>query len=374
MDVQPLVEELERIQGGRKGSDDSREFESPVRHSRSAVQPPVPKVTVLHLVVKAVASALIEVNPPRESSVERGEQKNRACEALSAREIRENGSVATRVACVCAPGPTAASARDTQMTRIGPLEGGRDSGEPRVSGVVIIEGAERKSAATVAAEVFAAGDPYKSGVLTDREENVESLARSLKGVDLLPVSLREPPHEVPLLHPGSLSGLAGMYPEDSAGTRNSGTRGGVFSAGEAATPWYGRERRADCLVEVKPFFPPPALLQKTFNLAGASQDTLLSKVYGDTCLSNLPRALDGLGGGVSVTAVRETRGGRTRAPVKVTVGCLSALVDEREGKGSSSGALLEIGVVGDAVTGERITGRFARALKRCLLGFARNDR
>lgn len=315
-------------------SDNDREFRSPGRHSKAVVQSS--DVTVLHLVMKAAASAVMQVNSPRGSVVEKGEKKNRAREGLSARETRES---VTRVACL--------RALDTHRTRIGSLDG-----EPCV---VVIEGAERKSAAMIAAEVLTAGD------LTGREEEgIETVSRWSNGVDLFPVLLRQPPNEVPLLHPESLSDLAALRC-----ARDVGTRGDVFST---RIPWHGVEGRADCLVEVKPFSPPPTLRQKASNLAGVSQDTLLSKVYGDVRLLDLSSALDGNGSGV-----REMRT-VIRAPLRVIVGCTNALVDEREEKGSMSDApvtMLEISVVGNATTGERITGDFARALKRCLLRFER---
>ena len=92
VDVQPLMAQLEHI---HNSSDNNREV---VRHSKAQVVQPS-DITVSHLVMKAAASAVMEViSPPSGSFVERGEQRIRARET---REIR------TRVACVRASVPAA---------------------------------------------------------------------------------------------------------------------------------------------------------------------------------------------------------------------------------------------------------------------------
>jgi len=205
----------------------------------------------------------------------------------------------TRIACLSSrPGRTAAPAPAGAGTAPGSQDGNKEAesggdGEG-IAGtvVVIVQGAEGKTVSSIAAEVAARSQAGDTGGLA---AGAGPGAADL-GIDCLsrnqPVEQRRRrrrPRSVPLLHPGDLSGAFG---DTAARYHRHGER--------------QRPQLADCLVEIRSSPSPP------------SEPT------------NTPPALQ-------VSSVADPGGEGVGAPLRVTVGRVSAVTPEGSGDGVGGG-------------------------------------
>lgn len=407
-----------------RGAADPHDFGDDATNQRpSTTEDEAATVTVLHLVIKAAASVVLERAKSRPSSSYGG---------------RVGLARFTRIACV-ASGTTNSNAS---------MEG---SSSTYVNGngseIVVVEGAERKSATSIASEIFARGraasvvdtaqaasissvkrqgsDHLSSprgigrnepaGVPLLHEDGVRQLIDAVGNVEGDDHELGDGPwrpeiHEdnrVPLVHPHDVPGLIQSLASVSEpgamgkglrlpratplcnGVR--GNRGGVTSVWRR--PGWPRDHRqeADCLVEIKPaagtgddnpYTDSNAIRRQEQQEQQEQQERsdkyLVATSAGDECpTSGTAGGTDADRPTLHVTALFTPQAGNLATPVQVTVGRVSALIREGDtrGGGGKGGEptrgdpliVLEISVVGAEVVGAEGTVEFARDLRRRLL-------
>lgn len=468
VDVQSLQAELDRLRrvgagvsvGGMSGSGSGNSPSTSVRtgtspsgrssRSASGEGNPAPAVTVLHLVMKAAASAVLEVFPHsslscahgeggeeeelvspntallgRDDGAGRGRGRRDAMTERSrsgSRGRRGRSRATTRIACRTARTTSAAGNNINRGGGIATTNNNNNSGNNNIAmiALVVVEGAEGKSAGDIAIEVSAgaAAAADGGGDWDRRTTRVHGGAVS---------------RSVPLLHAGDMGGIG------RASGRGRGGRGGETGRGRGrssgtlpSSSWYWsasgisiieqqeqqlqgvpllhredvatlvgmmsspgrgqqRRKRADCLVEIRSTNTggggggAGGTGSSSSSSSSAAVATASTAAHTTTATANdRPGSVDSRhasrqGGGVDhvrslqVTMVPRPEGEGAGAPLRITVGRVSAVVGGGGGAlgGGGAGAppviVLEVSVVGAGKVGAGGTGAFAEALRRRLL-------
>lgn len=195
--------------------------------------------------------------------------------------------------------------------------------------------------------------------------------------------------QVPLMHPRDVSSLVRSA---TAGGRGTGGRhgSGTRSSFSSRTRCGGRggrgtlrprrqqqqqQQRADCLVEVRQ---PPTTMHHPQQQRQSQPSPMAGtpspgwRAEGTHAASTPREGMDGRDPPLEVAVIPNPGGEGGGAPLRVTVGRVSALAGEESmasvgGVGDEPVIVLEVSVVGTERVGPGITGEFACALRRKLL-------